>query len=391
MPTINTGIIHQPLKRWKKLYKSWRPKGFFQFEIILIVLVCSLWFIWIPMLWVYGHYKYVNSFSAGIVFIGQNLTSTGVRFWHIKTVPALKRLIQLCGCLYFSWIKNNLSIFSQFEIIIDVLISSLWFIWIPRLLVYSHNKYFLLSVRGIDCRHQILTSILWNAVKSPETLLNEYSVKTILYKSPCFILHCIILTGENIAGQGYWVAQNRHQILMPKVDPTTAMANIIRETEDLSLTYQTLVRSWSPIRLCCSLHFFVWHQCQVTWSHHSLNPWQNCSSVMDTNCKELTSTACDSEKLMSDWYQSDIRRISDGYQSDIRRISDGYQSDIRRISDGYQSDIRRISDGYQSDIRRISDGYQTDIRRISDGYQTDISDCYISESDVCRWSPLWQG
>ena len=32
--------------------------GFYQFESILNVLVNSFWFIWIPMLWVYGHYKY---------------------------------------------------------------------------------------------------------------------------------------------------------------------------------------------------------------------------------------------------------------------------------------------------------------------------------------------
>ena len=37
-----------------------------------------------------------NSFSAGIVFIRQNLTSTDVRFWRIKTVPALK------GSIYIS-------------------------------------------------------------------------------------------------------------------------------------------------------------------------------------------------------------------------------------------------------------------------------------------------
>ena len=28
------------------------------------------------MLWVYGHYKYFNYFSPGIVFIRENLTST---------------------------------------------------------------------------------------------------------------------------------------------------------------------------------------------------------------------------------------------------------------------------------------------------------------------------
>ena len=40
--------------------------GFFQFEIIINVLVNSFRFIWIPMLWVYGHYKYFYSYRAGI-------------------------------------------------------------------------------------------------------------------------------------------------------------------------------------------------------------------------------------------------------------------------------------------------------------------------------------
>ena len=38
---------------------------FFQFEIIINVLVSSFCFIWIPVLWVYGHYKYLNSFREG--------------------------------------------------------------------------------------------------------------------------------------------------------------------------------------------------------------------------------------------------------------------------------------------------------------------------------------
>ena len=37
------------------LYKPWIPKGLIQFEIIRKVLVSSFWFIWIPMLWGYGH------------------------------------------------------------------------------------------------------------------------------------------------------------------------------------------------------------------------------------------------------------------------------------------------------------------------------------------------
>ena len=57
--------------------KHRNQRGFFQFEIIIIVLVGSFWFIWILMLWVYDHYKYVDSYSAGIVFSRQ------------KSIPAL--------------------------------------------------------------------------------------------------------------------------------------------------------------------------------------------------------------------------------------------------------------------------------------------------------------
>ena len=60
-------------------------EGFFQFEIIN-VLVSSFRFIWIPMLWVNGRLKYFNSFSVGTIFIRQNVTSTGVRFWFKATV-----------------------------------------------------------------------------------------------------------------------------------------------------------------------------------------------------------------------------------------------------------------------------------------------------------------
>ena len=31
----------------------------------------------------------VNSYSAGIDFSRQNLTSVDVRFWHLKSIPAL--------------------------------------------------------------------------------------------------------------------------------------------------------------------------------------------------------------------------------------------------------------------------------------------------------------
>ena len=41
------------------------------------------------MLWVYDRYKYFYSYSAGIDFSGQNLTSTDVRLWRLKSIPAL--------------------------------------------------------------------------------------------------------------------------------------------------------------------------------------------------------------------------------------------------------------------------------------------------------------
>ena len=74
---------------------SWRPNGFLQFEIIKNVLVSSFRFIWISMLWVYEHYKYVYSFRAVIDLRCQNLTSADVRLWRLKLIPALNGLIVL--------------------------------------------------------------------------------------------------------------------------------------------------------------------------------------------------------------------------------------------------------------------------------------------------------
>ena len=48
---------------------TWRMKGFFYFEIIINVLVSSFRFIWIPMLWVYGHYIYLNSFRGSSSYV----------------------------------------------------------------------------------------------------------------------------------------------------------------------------------------------------------------------------------------------------------------------------------------------------------------------------------
>ena len=68
-------------------------KGFFHFEIITTVSVSCFRFILIPMLWVYGHYEYVYLHSAGIDIRRQNLTSVDVRFWRLKSIPALYGLM----------------------------------------------------------------------------------------------------------------------------------------------------------------------------------------------------------------------------------------------------------------------------------------------------------
>ena len=44
-----------PVERCNTFYTSQETKLFFQFEIIVNVLVTSFRFIWIPMLWVYDH------------------------------------------------------------------------------------------------------------------------------------------------------------------------------------------------------------------------------------------------------------------------------------------------------------------------------------------------
>ena len=84
-----TWLTLQPLQRWNIFYKLWRTKGFFQFEIIITALVSSFWFIWIPMLLVYSHYKYFYFYIAGIDFSRQNLTSTDVRFWRLNSIRAM--------------------------------------------------------------------------------------------------------------------------------------------------------------------------------------------------------------------------------------------------------------------------------------------------------------
>ena len=59
------------------------------------------------MLWIFGHYKYFYSHSVGIHFRRQNLISTDVRFWRIKTVPALQGLKWLREIFIFFRFKKQ--------------------------------------------------------------------------------------------------------------------------------------------------------------------------------------------------------------------------------------------------------------------------------------------
>ena len=82
-----------PWKRWNIFGQTMETKGFFQFEIIINGLVSSFRFIWIPMLWVYGHSKYFYSYSTGIDFSRHNLPSTDVRFCRLKLIPCRRQIL----------------------------------------------------------------------------------------------------------------------------------------------------------------------------------------------------------------------------------------------------------------------------------------------------------
>ena len=66
-------LTHKALNYF--LYKPWKLKGFFPFEVATNVLFRSLRFIWIPMLWVYDCYKLFYTSIAEFNFRRQILTS----------------------------------------------------------------------------------------------------------------------------------------------------------------------------------------------------------------------------------------------------------------------------------------------------------------------------
>ena len=72
------------LKQWARLtlttlnilYKPWGPKSYFQFKIIINVLVSFVRFILIPMSWVYVRYKCFSFSTQG--------STLDVRFWRLN-------------------------------------------------------------------------------------------------------------------------------------------------------------------------------------------------------------------------------------------------------------------------------------------------------------------
>ena len=69
------------------------------------------------MLWVYGHDKYFYSYSAGIDFSRQNLTSTDVRFWLLKSIPALYKVKSLHLNTYVMGLGSLLIFYSVFYLV----------------------------------------------------------------------------------------------------------------------------------------------------------------------------------------------------------------------------------------------------------------------------------
>ena len=69
------GLTGKALKHF--LYKQ---RGHFQFEIIINILVRSFRFIWIPLLWVYGQYKYFTLSACSA-----RESALDIRIWRLMT------------------------------------------------------------------------------------------------------------------------------------------------------------------------------------------------------------------------------------------------------------------------------------------------------------------
>ena len=110
------------------------------------------------MSWVYGHYKYFNSYS-GIDFRRQNLTSTDVRFWWRFRVKLLCRINAILWMDLFEWKK---SIYFACCNIMLLECAQLWTLYLPRLPYSYLCEYNWQSVSVLThCNNDILLVGIW--------------------------------------------------------------------------------------------------------------------------------------------------------------------------------------------------------------------------------------
>ena len=72
----------------------------------------------------------------------------------------------------------------------------------------------------ITVKRQIFMALdlaVWRIKKLPVTILNVHLVQTMLYNSPSPILHWMILTGKNIAGQGFLSFAELDYLICPNI------------------------------------------------------------------------------------------------------------------------------------------------------------------------------
>ena len=147
----------------------------FQFEIIINVLASSVRFVWIPMLWVYDHYKY---FRARIEFRHQNLTSAQ---------EMVKR------CLIWASMQNLKGIVPRVECLSDNLAANRV---LKRHLLWVFNQQ----------EHLTINSYIWNT--------HQCAAFTLYYihANNRILIHCVLTVNTNysvLRKNAWW-----HNILM---------------------------------------------------------------------------------------------------------------------------------------------------------------------------------
>ena len=107
---------------------------------------------------------------------------------------------------------RNTFLLTDFEIIINVLVSSFCFIWIPLLRVCNHYKYFTLSVRDvnvrfwrqIDSRTEIVSNNGPSGRMCDVIYWNSYSPERV----HIFSVHLSLIADDNISGITFY--ENSH-------------------------------------------------------------------------------------------------------------------------------------------------------------------------------------